>query len=429
VPKINFHYFEEGSPGYEEDLEAVVRGVEFVQNMNKRVSEYIEEEVAPGPSVTTRKELEDFVRYQSWGHHASCTCQIGPEDEPMAVLDTDFRVYGTKNLRVVDASVFPRIPGLFIVSSVYMISEKASEVILTAADERDDVDRIVGLLKGKLVTDYQNAPIFLRDTHPKSNGLVQATFTVEPNLPEELRVGLFKEQSSYKSWIRFSNATPNVTPDTAKDFRGLSIKLFGVEGKKLLDDEKLTHDFLFIAHDTFSTGNPREFGDLFDFIINRGGPGGFFLRHIRNLINILVGFQRFGNQFEARWFSVAPYRFGNEEVKYRLFPTEDTKTPVPKNASPDYLLEVMKEQLLTRGTTMDFMVQFRTKPDKMPIENTLIPWKEKDSSFRKVATVTVPPQVIDTPLHRKLDENLTFNPFHCLREHRPLGVSTGLAST
>jgi len=70
---------------------------------------------------------------------------------------------------------------------------------------------------------------------------------------------------------------------------------------------------------------------------------------------------------------------------------------------------------------MDFMVQFRTKPDKMPIENTLIPWKEKDSFFRKVATVTVPPQAIDTPLHRELDENLTFNPFHCLPEHRPLG--------
>ena len=70
---------------------------------------------------------------------------------------------------------------------------------------------------------------------------------------------------------------------------------------------------------------------------------------------------------------------------------------------------------------MDFMVQLRTKPDRMPIENTLIPWKEKDSPFRKVATVTVPPQIIDTPKHRELDENLAFNPFHCLPEHEPLG--------
>ena len=46
------------------------------------------------------------------------------------VLDSSFRVHGTTGLRVVDASVFPRIPGFFIVSAVYMIAEKAAEVIL-----------------------------------------------------------------------------------------------------------------------------------------------------------------------------------------------------------------------------------------------------------------------------------------------------------
>jgi choline dehydrogenase len=47
----------------------------------------------------------------------------------MAVLDSRFRVRGVQHLRVVDASVFPRIPGFFIVSAVYMVSEKASDVI------------------------------------------------------------------------------------------------------------------------------------------------------------------------------------------------------------------------------------------------------------------------------------------------------------
>jgi choline dehydrogenase len=58
---------------------------------------------------------------------------MGPKDDKMAVVDSKFRVYGTKNLRVVDASVFPYIPGFFIVSAVYMISEKASDVILEDA--------------------------------------------------------------------------------------------------------------------------------------------------------------------------------------------------------------------------------------------------------------------------------------------------------
>ena len=54
----------------------------------------------------------------------------GARDDPMAVVDSRFRVIGTKGLRVVDASVFPRIPGFFIVTPIYMVSEKAAETIL-----------------------------------------------------------------------------------------------------------------------------------------------------------------------------------------------------------------------------------------------------------------------------------------------------------
>ena len=54
---------------------------------------------------------------------------MGPSSDPMAVVDSRFKVHGTQNLRIVDASVFHKIPGFFIVSAVYMISEKASDVI------------------------------------------------------------------------------------------------------------------------------------------------------------------------------------------------------------------------------------------------------------------------------------------------------------
>ena len=56
-----------------------------------------------------------------------------PTNDGSAVLDNNFRVRGTTNLRVVDASVFPYIPGFFIVTPIYMIAEKASEVILMNA--------------------------------------------------------------------------------------------------------------------------------------------------------------------------------------------------------------------------------------------------------------------------------------------------------
>jgi choline dehydrogenase-like flavoprotein len=48
-------------------------------------------------------------------------------------LSSDLKVHGTQGLRVVDASVFPRIPGLFIVSAVYMVGEKAADVIAAEA--------------------------------------------------------------------------------------------------------------------------------------------------------------------------------------------------------------------------------------------------------------------------------------------------------
>ncbi|MDF0679229.1 MAG: GMC family oxidoreductase, partial [Nitrosomonas sp.] len=86
--------------------------------------------ILPGANVSSRDEIRQFIKDQAWGHHASCTCKMGPRSDEMAVVDSRFRVYGTTGLRIVDASIFPRIPGFFIVSAIYMISEKAGEVII-----------------------------------------------------------------------------------------------------------------------------------------------------------------------------------------------------------------------------------------------------------------------------------------------------------
>lgn len=129
-PDINFRYFDEDSDPKEKDLDAVVEAVKFVRRMTAEYRDIIDIEEVPGDAVKSDQQIREFIRNEAWGHHASCTCKIGAEEDPMAVLDSRFRVRGTKNLRVVDASVFPRTPGLFIVSAVYMIAEKASDVIL-----------------------------------------------------------------------------------------------------------------------------------------------------------------------------------------------------------------------------------------------------------------------------------------------------------
>jgi choline dehydrogenase len=131
-PAINFKYFAEGDDDNNQDLDSVVTGVKFVRELCRPLRDLglIVEEEAPGKDCVTDEQIRDFVRYQSWGHHASCTCPIGTDGDRNGVLDKDFRVRGTQGLRVVDASVFPRIPGMFVVSAVYMIAEKAADVIL-----------------------------------------------------------------------------------------------------------------------------------------------------------------------------------------------------------------------------------------------------------------------------------------------------------
>jgi len=135
-PYINYHYFEEGSDESGEDLDSVVEGVKFVRELTASLKEkgLIAEEEMPGDAVRTDDEIRDFVKNNAWGHHASCTCAIGRDGDPLAVLDSNFKVRGIPGLRVVDASVFSQIPGFFIVTAIYMVGEKAAEAILADAN-------------------------------------------------------------------------------------------------------------------------------------------------------------------------------------------------------------------------------------------------------------------------------------------------------
>ena len=134
TPLVNFRYFEEGSDTTGEDLRAVIDGVKFVRRMTAPLvaAGVIAAEEKPGSSVSTDAAIADYVHDTAWGHHASCTCAMGSRDKD-GVLDGGFKVHGVKRLRVVDASVFPRIPGFFIVSAVYMVAEKAADAILRDA--------------------------------------------------------------------------------------------------------------------------------------------------------------------------------------------------------------------------------------------------------------------------------------------------------
>jgi choline dehydrogenase len=131
-PNVQFNYFE--SPGSEDDLSAVVTAIRFARQLSTGLDELFDYEESPGVDLQTDAQLIQYVHDRAWGHHASCSCAIGPPQSG-GVLDSDFRVHGVQGLRVVDASVFPRIPGFFIAAAVYMIAEKAADVILSSREK------------------------------------------------------------------------------------------------------------------------------------------------------------------------------------------------------------------------------------------------------------------------------------------------------
>ncbi len=151
TPEINFHYFQEGSEGTtgddDDDLLALAEGVKFVRGIARHAKLFVEKEDHPGLDVVPAGDddkLKDWIRREAWGHHACGSCRMGPPEDENAVLDSRFRVLGeapkgegprpvVEGLRVVDASIFPKIPGYFIVTNIYMASEKAADVILQDA--------------------------------------------------------------------------------------------------------------------------------------------------------------------------------------------------------------------------------------------------------------------------------------------------------
>ncbi|KAH6643469.1 hypothetical protein BKA67DRAFT_527888 [Truncatella angustata] len=126
MPDIIFNYFQTGG---DEDLQAIYEAIELARDaFDRQLVPTVES--LPGNTTATEEEIKQYAKDGTWGHHASSTCPIGTDDDEYAVLDSSFRVRGVSGLRVVDASVYPRIPGTFTAVSTYMVGEKAADVIL-----------------------------------------------------------------------------------------------------------------------------------------------------------------------------------------------------------------------------------------------------------------------------------------------------------
>jgi hypothetical protein len=268
-----------------------------------------------------------------------------------------------------------------------------------------------------------------RAGNTKTYGLVKAVFTVNPDLPKSLQTGLFKAGQQYPTYIRFGGPGPRVVPDTKDNgILSIGIKLMGVPGKKLLDDEKFTVDFSGISSPSFTTPNVQENIKLQEQI-GKGTPAWYFLNpfdsHYLDMIMQGLYARLHANPLELNYYSCVPYLYGKQNgqhraIKFAIIPRITTVSSIDK-LSDNYLRGAMIKTLSHHSVVLDFAIQFQTDSVYMPIEDASVVWSEKKSPFIKIASIEIPKQVFTNPSQDKFARNLTINPWHTLATHRPLG--------
>jgi hypothetical protein len=265
-----------------------------------------------------------------------------------------------------------------------------------------------------------------RAGNTKTYGVVRGEFTVLDGLSERLRHGVFSRPATFPAWVRFAGPGPLSPPDI-KDNGVLSIgvKLLGVEGGKLLDDERATQDFTGISAPTFTTPDVVENLKLQQHVF-AGTPVLYFLgpRHPHLCDMVMQGLyaRTHSSPVEARYWSCTPYLLGEgQAMQYSVTPRNRARSRVPWNPPDDYLRQALATTLSERDVLFDFLVQLQTDPHWMPIENASVVWPERLSPFIPVATLRIPRQELDEAEQFALADRLSFNPWHALLEHRPLG--------
>jgi hypothetical protein len=197
----------------------------------------------------------------------------------------------------------------------------------------------------------------------------------------------------------------------------MAIKLMGVA-----QSPATTQDFVMIDYPAFFVRNAPDYVDLqkfgpLRFLFPSFNPFRFRLHEA--LVALALAFQRVRNVLNIRYWSMAPYCFGQSACKFSARPVGTS--PFVAADAPDFLRANLVRHLSERGASFEFLVQLRTQADAMPIEDPTIIWDETAAPFVPVASITIPPQNFDTPEQHAFCENLSFTPWHCIDAHRPLG--------
>lgn len=313
--------------------------------------------------------------------------------------------------------------------SMYIRYSDDLEVIPDNEDEQiGDIVRYLQITQRRTFDARRHAT---RDTHAKGHGFLKGRFTIEPDLPEELAQSLFATPRTHDAIVRFATEPGDMLDDRTPAARGLGLKLLDVDGDKLGDDGRTTQDFTFNNCSVLPLTDVPTYREIHYLKAEYGHDPALLAEKIgeRDDADLQTLFERLPNihLLANSYYSQSAYRFGDYVCKYALMPNTETQRalaarPVTDDDSPAVLTEWLSAFMADNEAGFDFCVQLQTDTDKMPIEDASIDWNTGQSAFRKVATLSLPPQDPYTPARRVFgDDVLGFDGWLGRADLRPLG--------
>lgn len=298
---------------------------------------------------------------------------------------------------------------------------------LIAADESERFERHAAVL-GAIQTHNGKNGTLDRALHAKANLGLEAEFEVLGDLPEEARVGMFAAPKKYAAVARYSNGAPRRQPDRKPDVRGLSIKIFGVDGKKVIPglEDARTQDFLAIRTSVVPMRDADEFIALVRAAqspallpIKLIGSLGF--RRALQIIKVALAGMRMPQASLAAtsYFSALPIKFGPYAVQF-AFKAHEPASPI-KLVDPTQLGDELAARLRKAPVVYDFQVRYYVDAATTPIEDASVEWA---SPWKTIGRLTLPIQDPASPRGHKVSalvEQLAFDPWHAREDLRPLG--------
>lgn len=282
-----------------------------------------------------------------------------------------------------------------------------------------------------------------RAVHAKSHGLIKAELVVEDSLPEELRQGLFAKPGTYGAVMRFSTNPGDILSDHISSPRGLAVKVIGVEGETVSGHEgQATQDFVMVNAKAFEAKDSAAFLKNIQLLDKHADDSQALKQTVSTVTRVAetaleaVGgksalLRNFGhpatNPLGETYATLAALRYGDYIGKIAFVPVSENLVELYNKHLPDASRwDAIKEEMIRffkdNEAIWEVRVQLCTDLEKMPVEDATVEWDEEESPYIKVATLTAQPQDSYSDARRIwVDEKLSFNPWHALAAHRPLG--------